>query len=253
MDLDAYFTKTGQGESLVFIHGSFATDATWKKFVEEFSDSNQCITIKLPGHGGAPEPTDIDKPSEALETEIIESIVKQHCDTPVHLIGHSYGAVVALNLALRANIDIAKLTLFEPVAVWTLTADDYKTVDKFLTDYRSAAQAQESHACKHVIDFWGGNGAYNSLPENIQANMQPMTNNNLRHWQICTHTPFSLADLQQIDAPTHLVRGDQSNLLIGHIMAQLATHIPNCSGAIIHGASHFLVNSHSTDCIHEIK
>ncbi|MBT6032796.1 MAG: alpha/beta hydrolase, partial [Kordiimonadaceae bacterium] len=41
-------------------------------------------------------------------------------DTGIHLVGHSYGGVVALAAALKDEFNIKKLTLFEPVAASVL-------------------------------------------------------------------------------------------------------------------------------------
>lgn len=253
LNIEDYYHIQGRGPSIVFIHGSFATHATWKRYCEQLSAHYQCISIKLPGHGGAPEPTDTDAPSEALELEIIESIIQQHCQNPIHLVGHSYGGVVALNLAMNNNIAIKQLTLFEPVAVWALndssTLAQHQAVAEFLAAYQQAAANNEPFACQRVIDFWGGEGAFASLPQHIQNTMPALTDNNLRHWQICTHSTFSLADLKHVTAATQVICGDKSNPILGDIAAQLCQHIPCSQTHTIAGASHFLVNSHTSDCL----
>ena len=256
MNLQPYFTVQGNGPSIVFIHGSFATDATWKKYCEQLHPHHQCISIKLPGHGGAPEPTDFDAPSEDLELNIIESIIKQHCSEPVHVVGHSYGGVVALNLAMNQAVSIKQLTLFEPVAVWALNnqnyASQYQTVSNFLSSYRAAAHNNEPYACQRVIDFWGGKSAFASLPVHIQEAMPALTKNNLRHWQICTQLNFTLNHLRAISATTKIIFGDQSNPLLNDISKILKQQIPNASLHSIKGASHFLVNSHTGHCLGHI-
>ena len=92
MDIRPYVALQGSGEPLVFVHGSYATTSTWKKLVERLAPTHHCIAIRLPGHGGVPDPQDFETPSMETELALLEATVRQLTDRPIHLIGHSYGA-----------------------------------------------------------------------------------------------------------------------------------------------------------------
>ena len=113
-----YYEQQGSGSPIVFIHGSYATTSTWKKIVQQLASTHHCISIKLPGHNGMPDPDDCAAPSIDTELNIIESVIAELTDQPIHLIGHSFGGVVALALALKGSVAIEALTLFEPVSTW---------------------------------------------------------------------------------------------------------------------------------------
>ncbi|WP_019528872.1 alpha/beta fold hydrolase [Dasania marina] len=254
MNIQPYFEQQGSGPPIVFIHGSFASHAAWKKFVEQLSPQYHCISIKLPGHGDAPAIADHSPATIRTETTLISQIINTLTDQPVQLVGHSYGGVVALALALENTINISKLSLFEPVAGWLLqqaahTQPEITALNKFLTGYRQAVAEQQIHACGQVIDFWGGQNSYAALPDFIKDTMTPMTSENIRHWDICMNLAYTLQDLQQLTMTTQLIYGDRSNPIL-HTLAQLiAEAIPNSQLQCIPGASHFLVNSHSAACI----
>ncbi|QID19171.1 alpha/beta fold hydrolase [Nitrogeniibacter mangrovi] len=153
----------GTGEPIVFIHGSFATTSTWRKMVDTLARDHQCILFKLPGHGTAPAPDDYDAPTIDTELDRIDAAVRDITDRPVHLVGHSYGGMVALAMALRGTLPVRRLTLFEPVAVWVLDAagdaDMAARVTAFVDRYRQDAAAGVTHACGQVLDFWGAPAA----------------------------------------------------------------------------------------------
>ena len=253
MDIDKYFEQRGSGEPIVFIHGSYATTSTWKKIIEALAVDHLCLSIKLPGHCGTPDPIDFANPNIETELKIIEQAIRRTTDRPVHLVGHSYGGVVALALALKGSITLKQLTLFEPVAVWVLrTMNDaamYSRVEEFLSTYRKHAALNLPNTCGEVIDFWGNGNHFASFPARMKSDMALLLQNNLRHWDICTQSAFTRRNLNELSCPTHLVGGSNSNPVAQAIADYLVEEIPNSRKTTIEGATHFMVTSHAEDCI----
>jgi len=219
--------------------------------VEQLKTQHRCLAIKLPGHGDAPVAIDVQPPSIETELGIIEGVVREMVgsDQPIHLVGHSYGGVVALAQALKGSLPIAELTLFEPVATWVLkvTQDDLMQaeVDRFLARYRNAAANGERYACGQVIDFWGGGSEFEKLPGFIQDAMAPMTTENLRHWDICTEPQHSADDLRGMNVPTRVVCGRRSNAVAHAIADHLVETLPTARKFEVDDASHAMVTSHA--------
>jgi pimeloyl-ACP methyl ester carboxylesterase len=253
IDIDNYYEQQGTGTPIVFIHGSYATTSTWKKMIDRLSLNHRCISVKLPGHGSAPEPGDFSKPTIDTELEILSQIVNELTDEPIHLVGHSFGGVIALAQALKGNLNVSQVTLFEPVAVWVLKrAQDEKmgiTVKDFLKKYRHDVSMKVPYACGQVIDFWGGDGAFEALPGFIKDSMEPLTENNIRHWDVIVDISSDLIDLQACTVPIRLVCGTKSNPVAHAISNHLNKLIPNSEKYEIEGASHFLVTSHTNQCL----
>jgi len=145
------------------------------------------------------------------------------------------------------------MTLFEPVAIWVLKrADDQVMnicVQEFLAKYRQDVSNKKAYVCGQVIDFWGGKGAFESLPDFIKDSMESLVQNNIRHWDIDAATCSNLSDLQTCTVPTRLVCGDKSNSVAGAICEHLSKQMPISNKFVIEGASHFLVTSHANECV----
>ncbi len=253
MNIDNYYKQQGSGPPIVFIHGSFASTSTWNGMIEKLAATHQCISIKLPGHCGMPDPEDFAKPTMETELAVVEGVVNKLVgNEPVHLVGHSYGGVIALAQALKGNMALSQLTLFEPVAVWVFEAakDEVmsKRVEQFLQRYRHDVSQQVPYVCGQVIDFWGGDGAFETLPNFIKDSMDLMVSNNIRHWDIADTVTTNFADLQKITVPTCLVHGSQSSVVAHAIVDHLDEQLPNSKKYIIENASHFLVTSHAGEC-----
>ncbi|MCR8922172.1 alpha/beta hydrolase [Dasania sp. GY-MA-18] len=258
MNIQPYFEQQGSGPPIVFIHGSFASYNTWKKYCEQLSNKYLCISIKLPGHGGAPPLANSNPADISGETALIKQIVTSLSDQPAHIVGHSYGAVVALALALENTLALSKLSLFEPVSGWLLqyqqrTQAELTILNQFVADYKLTIAQQQPQACAKVIDFWGGENSYASLPEFIQNSMPPLTQLNIKHWQQCMALSYNLRDLSQLNIATQVIYGDQSNPILKTIAQLITEHTPHSQIHCIAGASHFLVNSHSDACINILQ
>ncbi|WCE32183.1 alpha/beta fold hydrolase [Vibrio sp. SCSIO 43137] len=253
LTIEDYYTEQGSGEPLVLIHGSFATTSSWKRMVEKLSEQYHCICVKLPGHCGTPDPRDFIAPDIETELSLIEQIIVNTTNRPVHIIGHSFGGVVALSLALKQSVPVSKVTLFEPVAVWVLhlmqDREKVAVVDQFLAHYRESAALKKPDCSGMVIDFWAGAGAFAELPDFIRQGMEPLVKNNLRHWQLTLSAGTTKSDIKQCQTPFHIICGTESNPVTRSIAHHLNQQLPDCKTSQIEGASHFLITSHPNECL----
>ena len=108
--------KAGQAaaETVLLLHGSAGGGALWRQTVAELQPLYRCLAPDLIGYG-APmawpqgEPFTLDAERLALEPLL------NCCAGTFHLVGYSYGGVVALQLALANPARVRTLTLIEPV------------------------------------------------------------------------------------------------------------------------------------------
>ena len=99
--------------------------------------------------------------------------------TGVHLVGHSYGALVALHVAQALGPRVRSVFLYEPVVFGALLHDDVvldpKVRDEvrgfvnhpwFLTD---EARLGSDEWLELFIDYWNHPGAWRGMPEAVKA------------------------------------------------------------------------------------
>ncbi|HTP29122.1 MAG TPA: alpha/beta hydrolase [Anaeromyxobacteraceae bacterium] len=105
----AYF-QSGSGPSLLLVHGTAADHARWAPILPQLESHFTVYAVDRRGRGRSG-----DAKTYAVETEFedLAQVIDQ-IGGEVFLLGHSYGAVCALEAALRTT-RIAKLVLYEPL------------------------------------------------------------------------------------------------------------------------------------------
>ncbi len=124
------FVRIGEGPPVVIAHEALATGASWRKVAEFLADTFTCFLLDRRGRGAS---GDAARYSIEREYEDIQAAL-EIAGEDVSLIGHSYGAVCALGVALRSPIK--KMVLYEPpLPVCGSVAGGY------LSEYRAAIDA----------------------------------------------------------------------------------------------------------------
>ena len=106
------YDRYGSGPALLLIHGTFSDHATNWMFVKDFL--GQRYTVYAVARRGRGE-TDATE-GHSVEDEISDAAALiASIDEPVFLLGHSYGAHVALGAAMIETGKVRKLVAYEPV------------------------------------------------------------------------------------------------------------------------------------------
>ena len=104
-----FFEERGVGESVVLVHGTTGTHAGWALVAPTLATDFRVIAYDRRGCGHSGDGMDHSLQHDAAD---LASIV-DWLGTSVHLVGHSYGARVAM-LAAQHNANVATLVLYEP-------------------------------------------------------------------------------------------------------------------------------------------
>jgi pimeloyl-ACP methyl ester carboxylesterase len=110
------YEETGEGPTIVFIPGSCSTGAVWRPVITALDGRFRCVTTSLLGYGGTTERRTEHDPSVSHEAEIVEAVIRRAA-SKVHLVGHSFGGLVALAVVLRGNVPVESLAIAEAPVV----------------------------------------------------------------------------------------------------------------------------------------
>jgi len=244
IDYDEY----GAGPAIVLVPGSCSTGVAWRPVMGALNGRFRCVTTSLLGYGETAERRTAQDTSVAHETEIVEAVARK-AGGAVHLVGHSFGGIVALTVALRNKVTVKSLTILEAPAADVLR--EYGEMQHYaafraMTDrYFAAFAAGETDAIAIMIDFYGGAGTYASWPERVRAYAVQTTAVNIRDWASAYDFPLWRTALTAITIPTLVAWGEASHPAAQRANALLAQSIDGAHTAVIGGAAHFMIATHA--------
>ena len=100
----------GEGKPLIIMHGLFGTFLNWNNQIKALSNDYQVIAVDMRNHGKSPHCDDIDY--SLMASDIVE--LMSHLGlSKAHILGHSMGGKVAMQLALNHPDLIEKLIIVD--------------------------------------------------------------------------------------------------------------------------------------------
>ncbi|MFQ5917038.1 MAG: alpha/beta fold hydrolase [Candidatus Binatia bacterium] len=97
-----HYKDMGAGRPIVFLHGYAASLDTWRLMEDALRTKYRLVLVDLKGHGYSARPHD-SKYSIEDHAEIVIGLINHLALENVVLVGHSFGAGIALVAALEAN------------------------------------------------------------------------------------------------------------------------------------------------------
>jgi pimeloyl-ACP methyl ester carboxylesterase len=107
----------GSGPTVVLVPGSCSTGAAWRPLISAWDNRLRCVTTSLLGYGGTAERRTAHDTSISHEADALEWVIRRASSGSVHLVGHSFGGLVALAVALRNRVRLASLVIIEAPAI----------------------------------------------------------------------------------------------------------------------------------------
>ncbi len=116
VDVTYRVTMAGDGPGIVFLHGFTGSGSEWAPFVETVAASHATVTVDLLGHGATSRPTDPARYVLERQASDLAAIIAALDCGPAIVVGYSYGARIALQLATDHATRVAGLALESPSA-----------------------------------------------------------------------------------------------------------------------------------------
>jgi pimeloyl-ACP methyl ester carboxylesterase len=103
--------RVGAGDPVVLLHGSGGGLHSWAEVAELLAGSYELWMPARRGYG----PSDVPSGRKSFADEVVDLVaVMAAVGAPVHLVGASYGATLALHMAVAEPSRLRSLALFEP-------------------------------------------------------------------------------------------------------------------------------------------
>lgn len=172
-DLTLRVQEAGQGEDtpLLFIHGFGGDLSNWMLNQTSLSATRRSVAFDLPGHGGSSKEVGDGKPATFAATAA--ALLDKLGITQAHIVGHSLGGAIALELAKAFPQKVASLSLIAPAGLGRdinmnfiegfISADRRKTLEPVLQYLVHDKSLISRRMIEDIIRFKRLDGAVQSL------------------------------------------------------------------------------------------
>jgi pimeloyl-ACP methyl ester carboxylesterase len=165
------------------------------------------------------------------EVALIEPVLAR-AGSPLTLVGHSYGAAIALVGAVAHPGRVRAIALYEPTLFALLDAEtpppnEAEGIRSAVARASIALDAgNPDAAAEHFIDYWMGSGTWQRTPDQRKPAIAASVTN-VRRWAHALFTePTPLAAFRSLDVPVLLMVGKRSTPSALGVARLLTTALP---------------------------
>ena len=235
-DLNYVRTSTDHPETIVLIHAVGHDLTYWDRQIEALSARYNIVAFDLPGHGRSG--GDAADWSFDYAADIVVQLLDEVSETPVHLIGISFGGMIAQVTALARPDKIRSLALIG-------TASGFP--EDVRKGMRARAQAVRNGGMAAVVETslerWFTPETREHRPDIVDRITKTLLSDDpdthAAIWDVIAGLDTHKR-LREISCPTLVLVGQHDPSTPPAVAAQLATAIPNATLIVVPGASHIV-------------
>ena len=256
LDVDGktYWRRLGEGaRPALALHCNLGHSGAFRGIGASLGD---LLTIDAPdmaGHGRSAA-----YEAGTLTGEQLLGAILARLDGPVDVIGHSYGGLVGLRLAIERPDLVRSLSLFEPVLM--LAAKD-RAPEAFAQNASYMARVfalyekgDHEGAVRLFVEEWGDGTPWEQLPEETRATFtRQMPVVMASQDDVDRDIGDVMPRLSQVTVPCLVMDGALSPRIIKHACDGLAAGVQNGRRVTFAGAGHMGAISHASEVAAEVR
>ena len=254
--VDLHYLEIGKGVPIIFVHGGLDDYRMWEAQLKPFSQRYRVIAYSRRYNYPNNNPHIRPDHSAVVEADDLAALIKKLKLGRAHIVGHSYGALTALFLAVRYPELVRTLVLAEPpVLRWAQEKPEGNAVFTEFMDnlWTPAGQAfrrgDKEQALRMTVTYFAGEGVFEQVPEAQREYWIA----NLREWQALTTSrdafpALSRADVKRIKAPALMLSGERTLTIHKFVDGELQPLLLNGERVVISNASHDMWSEQPEAC-----
>ncbi len=234
--------EVGSGPGVLCIHSFASNLGQYRTLMQRLAPHFRVIAADLYGHGNAAAWTDPRPITLADEAAPLEALFAD--GEPMHLVGHSYGAAVALRIATTQPNRVRSMVLYKPTIWGTLTQlcpRDPATleIEAVRDDTVRLVHAQDiAAASERFADYWGGKGAWAAMPDKHRPKLMENVRQLGDGWHAAFTERWSPESLGRLEVPCLLLTGSDTTAAARRAHQLLHASLPRTTAIELQGLGH---------------
>ena len=252
-----YSRNQGRGATVVCLHASTDSHTQWGALADALSGRCQVVMPDLLGHGHSPSWPVGQASTLQVDTDAVGAVVRAAnsgwMPGAIHLVGHAYGAAVAMQFALRNPGLVQSLTLYEPVpfgVIRALSPGDaaHGEIEDIAHSVELAIRARDLLGAARIFwGYWGGANAWEAQGEAQRSAIVACMATVPRHFDALFGARWNAQILGRLTMPTLLIQGSNTRLPARRAADLLGSVLPQMTRDQITGAGHLGPMTHDLD------
>jgi len=250
------YSASGTGAPVLLVHGITTYSFIWRRIVPLLSDRYRVICLDLLGCGSSDKPLDADYSLQHHATLVRQFMEQLGCEH-YHFVGHDVGGGIGQILAVKHPKKLLDLTLINSVG------HDFWPVQPIIAMrtpiIRQLAMATLDFGAFRLVVKRGMYHKDRFTDELMKMFCKPMQTREGRkaflHFANCLNNRHLIdieKDLQKLDLPVLIIRGDSDAYLSGAISDKLKRDIPGSILFRIETGGHFIQEDEPELIAHEL-
>lgn len=239
--IELAYEVVGSGEAMLLIHGAHIADALEPLVTEPALEGFQHVRYHRRGLGGSTRPAVAGPTSVPEQAQDAVGLLDHVGVDRAHMVGHSFGGMIALELAVQHPARVASLVLLEPAFFATPAGAAFARAVAPLTERYEAGDA--GGAVHGFLALVGDRGWRETIEQTVPGGIAQAVKDAATFFETELTGPtwtFGPAQAAAISCPVLSVLGSRSSPLFVEGRRLLHALFPACQDADIAGATHLL-------------
>ena len=224
---------SGTRPQVVLVHGVGLRAEAWNRQVDALSPHMHTVAVDMPGHGGS------SLSSEAMALTDYTNAVAGILSEPALIIGHSMGAMIALDLAIRFPDQVRGLVALNAVFDRSTAASKAVLARADSLDGLSMADPSET------LDRWFGSqpSAEREACREWLSDVDPAAYQ-MAYRVFAEESGPSSHQLESLSCPALFATGSEEPNSTPEMSRKMAVLAPHGQSVIVNGAAHMMPMTH---------
>lgn len=242
----------GEGPTVILLHSGGMSGRQWRRLAERLATSFRVVSPDFLGSGeNAPWP---DEAPFHFRSDIAE--VSELLDAfggSAHLVGHSYGGLIALTIARQRPDAVRSVAVYDPVVFGVLHgANDAEGLADIARAeqhpvFLDEARGGNEEWFEAFVDYWNSPGAWKAMPAPMRGSFLKVGRKVYGEVRSLMEDRTPATAYAVVRAPVLVLTGESSPTSVRRITVQLASALPSATTEIVAGAGHMGPITHGND------